>query len=194
MQTQTRGTQCWLALSLVVLALTACTTQTTRVPVDAPMNVSGSWNDTDARVIAEAMVKEALQQPWPRRFTQVTGRVPVVSVGPVVNRTHEPLRTETFVKDLERALANSGQVQFVANAGQVQENKAQADTGKPAGQELGADFMLQGVINTLVDESEGAKAELYQVDLELVDLASNVKVWLGQKKIKKLVERSKTTL
>ena len=98
------------------------------------------------------------------------------------------------VEDLERALANSGQVQFVTNAGQVQENKAQADTGKPAGQDLGADFILQGVINTLVDESEGTKAVLYQVDLELIDLASNVKVWLGQKKIKKLVERSKTTL
>ena len=54
--------------------------------------------------------------------------------------------------------------------------------------------MLQGVINTLVDESGGTKAVFYQVDLELIDLASNVKVWLGQKKIKKLVERSKTTL
>jgi penicillin-binding protein activator len=186
MQTQTRGTQCWLVLSLVVLALTACTTQVTRGPVDAPMNVSGSWNDTDARATAEAMVKEALQQPWPRRFTQVAGRKPVVTVGTVLNRTPEPLHTETFVKDLERALANSGQVQFVAAAGQVQENKAQADTGKPAGQDRGADFMLQGVINTLADERDSTKAGSYQVELELVDLGSNVQIWLGQKKIKKL--------
>ncbi|HLC11592.1 MAG TPA: penicillin-binding protein activator LpoB, partial [Candidatus Bathyarchaeia archaeon] len=62
------------------------------------------------------------------------------------------------------------------------------------GQEAGADFILQGTINTLVDELEDAKAVVYQVDLELVDIASNVKVWLGQKKVKKLVERSKATL
>ena len=57
---------------------------------------------------------------------------------------------------------------------------------KPAGQELGADFILQGVIATLVDERDGTKAAFYQVDLELVDVTSDVKVWLGQKKIKKL--------
>lgn len=186
MQTHTRSTQCWLVLPLVVLVLTACTTQVTQGPLDAPIALSGRWNDTAARVTAEAMVKEALKQPWPRRFTQFMGRVPVVSIGTVVNRTHEPLNTETFVKDLERALANSGQVQFVATAGPRQENSPRAATVTPAGQELGADFMLQGVINTPADERDGTKAGFYQVELELVDLASNVKVWLGQKKIKKL--------
>ena len=186
MQTHTGSTQRWLVLPLVVLALTACATQVTQAPPNAPSDRSGLWNDTAARATAAAMVKEALQQPWPRRFTQVMGRVPVVSVDTVVNRTHEPLNTETFVKDLERALANSGQVQFVANAGPRQENKARADMGKPAGQELGADFMLQGVIKTVVDERDSTKAVFYQVELELVDLASNVQVWLGQQKIKKL--------
>lgn len=186
MQTHLGGTQRWLVLPLVVLALTACTTQVTQAPLDAPMALSGGWNDTNARVTAEAMVQEALQQPWPRRFTQFMGRAPVVSVGTVVNRTPEPLHTETFVKDLERALANAGQVQFVANAGPRQENNPRADTVKPAGQELGADFMLHGVINTLADERDSTQAAFYQVELELVDLASHVQVWLGQKKIKKL--------
>ena len=54
--------------------------------------------------------------------------------------------------------------------------------------------MLQGTINSLVDELDGTRAVFYQVDLELLDIASNVKVWQGQKKVKKLVERSKKTL
>ncbi len=54
--------------------------------------------------------------------------------------------------------------------------------------------MLQGTINSLVDELDGPRAVFYQVDLELLDIASNVKVWQGQKKVKKLVERSKKTL
>jgi hypothetical protein len=179
-QPHTGSTQRWLVLPLVVLALTACTTPVTRVPREAPIDLSGRWNDTDARVTAEAMIKDALARPWVRRFTQVMGRTPVVSVGTVLNRTHEQLNTQTFVKDLERVLANSGQVQSVAE--------------KPAGQDLGADFVLQGMITTLMDEPDSTKAVFYQVDLELVDPASNVKVWQGQKKIKKLVERGKTTL
>ena len=203
MQTHPKGRQRWLVLSIMMVALTACSTAVTRGPLEQPTDLSGRWNDTDSRLTSEAMIKDVLERPWVRRFTQVTGREPVVSVGTVLNRTHEPLNTQTFVKDLERALLNSGQVQFVADAGPRQEGRqerldqaqdARADTVKPSGQASGADFMLQGMINTLVDEAEGAKAVFYQVDLELVDLASNVKVWLGQKKIKKLVERSKTTL
>ena len=81
------------------------------------------------------------------------GRTPVVVVGTVLNRTHEPLNTQTFVKDLERALVQSGKVQFVVDAGQRQEgSKERLDqaqrthegTVKPTGQESGADFMLQG--------------------------------------------------
>ena len=203
MQTHLKGRQNWLVLGILMLTLTACSSTGTRVPVEASGDLNGGWNDTDSRVTAEALIKDALDRPWSQRFTQVMGRKPVVVVGPVLNRTHEQLNTQTFVKDLERALGQSGQVQFVADAGQRQEVRperldqaqhARADTVKPTGQESGADFMLQGTINSLVDELDGTRAVFYQVDLELLDIASNVKVWLGKKKVKKLVERSKTTL
>jgi penicillin-binding protein activator len=203
MQTHPKGRQGWLVLGILMLTLTACSTTVTRVPLEAPIDISGRWNDTDSRLTAEAMIKDALDRPWSQRFAQVAGRTPVVIVGTVLNRTHEHLNTQTFVKDLERALIQSGQVQFVADAGQRQEvrqerldqaQNARADTVKPPGQESGADFMLQGTINSLVDELDSTRAVFYQVDLELIDIASNVKVWLGQKKVKKLVERSKTTL
>jgi hypothetical protein len=176
--------QRWLALPLVVLALTACATQVTQAPLDTSSDRSGGWSDT-----AEAMVKEALKQPWPRRFTQMMGRAPVVSVGAIVNRTPEPLNTETFVKDLERALANSGQVQFAADAEQRQEGRPEP-TPRTVPVRLsrqgGADFMLQGVINPPGDARDSTQAGFYQVELELVDLASNVQVWQVQRKIKKL--------
>ncbi len=204
MQTHLEGRQSWLVLGILMLTLTACSTTVTRVPLAAPDDLSGRWNDTDSRLTAEALIKDALDRPWSQRFTQVMGRRPVVVVGTVLNRTHEPLNTQTFEKDLERALGQSGQVQFVADAGQHQEGRQErpdqaqhaprADTVKPMGQESGTDFMLQGTINSLVDELDGPRAVFYQVDLELLDIASNVKVWQGQKKVKKLVERSKKTL
>ena len=203
MQTYLKGWQSWLLLGILICTLTACTTTATRGPLEAPVDLSGRWNDTDSRLTAEALIKDALDRPWSQRFTQVMGRTPVVVVGPVLPRTHEPFDAQTFVKDLERALVQSGQVQFVASAGQGQEvrqegldqaQRARADTIKPTGQESGADFMLQGTVNSLMDERESTRAVFYQVDLELIDIASNVKVWQGQKKVKKLVERSKTTL
>ena len=203
MQTHPKGHQSWLVLGILILTLTACSTTATRVPVEAPADLGGRWNDTDSRLTADALIKDALDHPWSQRFTQVAGRKPVVVVGTVLNRTHEHFDTQTFVKDLERALAQSRQVQLVADAGQRQDLRqerldqaqhARADAVKPTGQESGADFMLQGTINSLVDELDSTRAVFYQVDLELLDIASNVKVWQGQKKVKKLVERNKTTL
>jgi penicillin-binding protein activator len=203
MQAYSRGPQNWLVLGILMLTLTACATTVTRGPVEAPVDLSGRWNDTDSRLTAEALIKDALNRPWSQRFTQLAGRKPAVVVGTVLNRTHEQLNTQTFVQDLERALAQSGQVQFVADAGQRQGGRqehldqaqhARTDTVKPASEESGADFMLQGTIISLLDELDSARAVFYQVDLELIDIASNVQVWQGQKKVKKFVERSKTTL
>jgi hypothetical protein len=178
MQTHPKGRPVWLVLGILILTLTACSTQGTRGSLEASSELSGHWNDTNARLTAGAMVKDALERPWSQRFTQLAGRKPAVMVGMVLNRTDEYLNTHGFVKDLERALMQSTQVQFVADTGQ----------------ESGADFVLQGTINTLVDELDSSKLLFYQVDLEILDTAGNVKVWQGQMKVKKLSEGSKTTL
>ena len=109
MQTHLKGRQSWLGLGILVLTLTACSTTVTRGPLETPDDLSGRWNDTDSRLTAEALIKAALDRPWSQRFTQVMGRRPVVVVGTVLNRTHEPLNTQTFEKDLERALGEPAQ-------------------------------------------------------------------------------------
>ena len=47
-------------------------------------------------------------------------------------------------------------------------------------------------MSTMLDESGGVKAMFYRVNLELVDLESNVKSWFGQEKLKKVIERRRT--
>jgi len=105
---------------------------------------------------------------------------------------------QTFVKNLERALINSGQVQFVASKGERggirEERKDMAkhssdETMKGPGQEIGADFMLIGVINTIRDDIGKKAVMYYQTNLELINLATNIKVWIGEKKIKKLIKK-----
>ena len=60
---------------------------------------------------------------------------------------------------------------------------------KKLANETGADFMLLGSINSVVDTWEGEKVVYYQIDLELINLEAHTKVWIGDEKIKKIIEQ-----
>ena len=199
------GMRCGLVavLSVIVAGLAGCGAETkvTRVDAGVVADLSGRWNDTDSRMVAESMVKEALEYPWLNTFSQTKRRQPVVVVGTVLNNSHEHINVQTFVTDLERELTNSQKITFVAGKSEREEVRterkeqamyAREDTQKAPGKEMGADYMMKGTIATILDEADGTKAMFYQVDLQMVDLESNAKVWFGQKKIKKVIEKKRT--
>lgn len=68
---------------------------------------------------------------------------------------------------------------------------ASEETVKRLGEELGADYMMVEVINTITDSEDGKRLVFYQADLSLIDIETNQKVWVGQKKIKKFIGRGK---
>ena len=188
------------AVVLSSLLIAGCGTKVTRIDVDETVDLSGAWNDTDSRLVAEEMISDALSHPWTSDFAGKKGRAPAVIVGTVRNFSHEHINMNTFVADMERALINSGRVEFVASSderGEIREERTDQDlnaseeTRNEAGQETGADFMLKGQINTIVDAEDDEQVRYYQVDLTMISMADNRKVWLGQKKIKKLVENAK---
>jgi uncharacterized protein (TIGR02722 family) len=190
-------------LMCLLVGLSACggETRVTRIDAGVVTDLSGRWNDTDSRIVAESMVKEALEYPWLNTFSQSKRRQPVVVVGTVLNSSHEHINVHTFVTDLERELTNSQKVTFVAGKNERDEVRserkeqamyAREDTQKAPGREIGADYIMKGTIATILDEADGTKAMFYQVDLQMVDLESNAKVWFGQKKIKKVIEKKRT--
>lgn len=185
--------------AFLAVSMSACNPKVSRVSADTVTDLSGMWNDTDSKLVSQEMIQDVLSRPWINRFNQKAGRVPTVIVGTVRNLSHEHINTRTFVNDLERELINSGEINFVASATERSEIRterkdqdlhASESSRKAMGQETGADFMLQGSINTLIDAVKGEQARFYQIDLNLIDLESNRKVWVGQKKIKKTIERS----
>jgi uncharacterized protein (TIGR02722 family) len=190
----------YLAVILSVLLVAGCGTKVSRIDTDEAVDLSGDWNDTDSRLVAEEMISDALSHPWTSDFAGKNGHAPAVIVGSVRNFSHEHINVNTFVADMERALINSGRVEFVATSEERTEIRAEREeqdlnsteeTRNEAGQELGANFMLKGQINTIVDVEGDQQVRYYQVDLTMISLADNRKVWLGQKKIKKLVEKGK---
>ena len=188
-------------LLLVVLA-SACSgrPQVTRTSSDEVIDVSGYWNDSDSQMVSNEMVNDSLGRPWIDDWRGATGSKPIVIVGGVRNQSSEHINTRTFTKDLERAFVNSGRVRLVASSdersGMREERLDQLrnstiDTAKSMGKEIGADFMLIGGINSIIDAAAGTKVRFYQIELELINLESNEKVWIGQKKIKKVVTQSR---
>ena len=185
-------------LSALLFLLAACGQTVTRVESDSVTDLSGNWNDTDSRLVAQEMIQDVLSRSWLSKFNRSSGKAPTVIVGTVRNLSHEHINTRTFIADMERELINSGEVEFVASAEDREEIRrevkeqdlhATEETRKAMGQEIGADFMLQGSINSIVDAVSGEQARFYQIDLTLIELGSNRKVWVGQKKIKKTVEK-----
>ncbi|WP_226389345.1 penicillin-binding protein activator LpoB [Penaeicola halotolerans] len=185
-----------LSLALTLLTMTSCTKSVTRVSPDQTIDLSGRWNDTDSRLVAEEMTMDALGSAWLNRFYQAKNKAPVMIVGVITNRSSEHIEAETFIKDIEREFIKSSQIRIVQNAvlrekireeRADQQNFSSLDTQKKWGLELGADYMMFGTINSITDMEGRKKVIFYQINLELTDIQTNEIVWIGDKKIKKYI-------
>lgn len=192
------------AKQLAVVALTAfialagCSTKVSRIDTGEVRDLSGNWNDTDSRLVSEEMIGQMLEGAWVDNHLRRHRAAPAVIVGTVRNLSHEHVNVNTFVADIERAVINSGRVEFVASRderGDIREERKDQDvhateaSRKAMGQELGADYMLTGSINSIMDMEGKTSVRYYQVDMNLISLTDNRKVWVGQKKIKKVVQK-----
>ena len=182
--------------TLIFLASCTPNRRVTRIDPNKTTDLSGRWNDTDSRLVAQTMSQDALAGAWLTRFANSGNKKPVVIVGMIKNKSHEHIQSETFIKDMERQFIKSGAIRVVQNSAfreKIREERADQQefaspsTQKKWGKELGADFMVFGNINSIVDQEGRRKVIYYQVNLELANIETNELVWIGEKKIKKYV-------
>ena len=201
-RTRPLGALSSLAGALLLVGTSGCVTKhVTRIEPTAVTDLSGRWNDTDSRLVANQLVEQTLGAGWAKRYTDAHGgEAPTVIVGTFANRTMEHIAVGTFVKDVERALITTGAARVVASGEQRsemrgerqdQQQNARADTRARQGQELGARYMLAGDLQAIEDVDGRERVVFYQVDASLIDLETNTKVWVGQHKIKKYIERAR---
>lgn len=188
-------------MAATVLTLSSCksTPAVQRVDENSVTDLSGRWNETDSRITAEEITAELMSHSWYSTYAaENNGKKPVIIVGMITNKSHEHIPAETFSKDIEKQIINSGRMKLV-QAGAMreeiraeradQQNFASQSTMKKFGLENGADFMLQGTINSIVDQAGKQKTVYYQIDLELTNIQTNDKVWIGDRKIKKVISK-----
>lgn len=185
------------AVALLALVLAGCGGKTvTRTDPGEQIDLSGNWNDIDSQNVAGDLVAQITDAAWVENHIEQHGTRPAIIVGNIRNKTVEHIPMKTLTADLERAFINSGRVTVVASPDereQVRDERADQqqfssqETMAQWGREHGADYMLLGELNTIVDQEGKEQVKFYQSDTYLVDLESNVKVWAGQTKTKKYV-------
>lgn len=184
-------------LLILTVILAGCSQRKVqRIDPNRTTDLSGRWNDSDAKLVAEEMTKDATNRPWREDFEKEKGRKPVIIISLIKNNTSEHIDEEMFIKQMEREFINQGTIRIV-QGGEFrqrlreeradQQEYASVDTQKKWGRELGADFMMNGIITSVTDSYGKEKTIYYQVNLELTNLETNEKVWIGEKKIKKYV-------
>jgi uncharacterized protein (TIGR02722 family) len=191
-----------LALGALAAALPlACgpSREVTRVDPEIVVDFDYRFDEDDARAVADAMIDQALDHPWLDQWFVDHARRPVVIVGFVRNDTSDYIDTALFTKQIERALIDSGRIRLVAEStvrDELRDERLQGqeysrpETVKRLAYELGADLMLLGRVGESLDLTldQQSGSVYYQVNLELIDIESNEKLWIGERQIEKLVE------
>ena len=186
------------AIAVSGMLIASCSRQVTRVSTDETIDISGNWNNSDSRLVAADLTDKILNANWINTHQQEhQGKRPVVIVGFVQNKSHEHIDAETFVKDVESAFIQTQKVRLVQGGKKRDELRAEKEdqqtnatvsSMKKFGLENGADYILQGSINSIVDAHKRQKVVYYQVNLELTNIQTNEVVWIGEKKIAKYVK------
>jgi uncharacterized protein (TIGR02722 family) len=185
--------------SLVWIVLLMCCQphSVTRVTPETQIDLSGRWNDSDSRMVAEKMINDLFSSERFKEYSEQNGKKPVVVVGLIRNKTSEHIDAANYVKKFEMAIYNSNVADLVESdefRDQLRKERAeQQDFADPAtvaqwGKETGADLMLFGEMSSETDTYNNRRVVNYVTTLFLTDVETNKRVWYGQHEIKKLVK------
>lgn len=194
-----------IVLAVVLIAVTACASSgVQRVDAGTQTDLSGYWNDTDVRIVCDALIKDCLSSPRVDQAIKSKRGTPKVIVGRFKNESSEHIDTAIISSIMEQVIFNSGKLDFVAGGStrddlraerQDQQTQASEKSAAALGNETGADFMLTGSVKAIVDKAGNQTVRTYFVSAEMSDIETNQRIWLAQNNdIKKIVTRAKNKL
>ncbi|MFZ6010727.1 MAG: penicillin-binding protein activator LpoB [Bacteroidota bacterium] len=187
-------------VSLVVLVsiLASCQTRrVTRINPDTQIDLSGRWNDTDSRMVADQMIYDLFDSESFKKYVNEKNGKPSIVVGIIRNKTSEHIDADNYVKKFEIVIHNSNIADLVESdefrdklrvERTQQQDFADASTAAQFGKELGADLMLFGEMTSETDIYNKKRVINYITTLFLTDIETSKRIWYGQHEIKKFVK------
>jgi hypothetical protein len=155
-----------------------------------PLDLSGSFNDTDADTVSQTLLRDLLA-------SRLLGRasLPVLRFSGVRKRTPEVVSTAFLVALLEHGVHRSGKARIVTSIEEAADLEAELAEGgaavrpPPASAKLAATHLLTGTLTLLVSAEPAGELRAYSVAFDAVDVARSRKEWLKTASVKKLIAR-----
>jgi uncharacterized protein (TIGR02722 family) len=184
-------------LALLIVTSSCQTRKVSRIDPSTEIDLSGRWNDTDSRKVADQMIYDLFESDKFKEYAKTLGRKPVIIVGLIKNKTSEHIDADNYVKKFEAVIHNSNIADIVESdefrdklrvERTQQQDFADASTAKQFGKEIGADVMLFGEMTSEVDTYNKKSVVNYVTTLFLTDIETSKRIWYGQNEINKFVK------
>jgi uncharacterized protein (TIGR02722 family) len=186
-------------LILMALGLSHCGPQAfTKGDYDTDVNktnlLNDSWSESDMQATVKTMVASMIQHP----VIANAKTPPLVMVTNLQNKTSEHIDTQSIMDMVRVELMQTGKIAFVdkearedikseydyQNSGTVSK-----ETKKGPGGQIGADFIVNGRLDSIVQEVGKEKTVYYKITLNLTNLKTGVISWTDQKEIRKAFKK-----
>ncbi|MCB0419553.1 MAG: penicillin-binding protein activator LpoB [Bdellovibrionales bacterium] len=184
-----------IVLVTLVGLLTACGPQAF-VKGDYDENVNDTnlltdkWSESDMQNAVRDLVSSATTH----RSISASRTPPVVMVTRLQNKTSEHIDTQSIMDMVRVELMRGGRVQFVDKAARddiaeeydyQNSGMVSRETQKGPGGQTGADFIINGRLDSIVQQAGKDKTVYYKVTLNMTNLKTGVIIWSDYKQIRK---------
>lgn len=186
------------ALVASMMALSACGPQAfvkgQYDDVDRENNLNDQWSETDMQKAVHDLVGSALNSA---SISQAK-KMPVVMVTNLQNKTSEHIDTQSIMDMVRVELMKSGRVGFIdkearediSNEYDYQNSgKVSQETKKGPGGQIGADYIINGRLDSIVQEVGKDKSVYYKLTMNMTNLKTSMIVWSDQKQIRKTYKK-----
>lgn len=187
-----------IVASFGFLAMTACG-PSAFVKGDYDNNVENTnlltdqWSESDMQNAVRALVASADASP----AIAAAKRPPIVMVTKLQNKTSEIIDTQSITDMVTAELMRNGRVTFVDKAAredmsaeyEYQAENASRETRKSKGEQTGADFIMNGRLDSIVQEAGKDKTVYYKITLNMTNLKTGLIVWTDYKQIRKIFKK-----
>jgi penicillin-binding protein activator len=161
--------------------------------------LNDQWSETDM----QKMVKKLVDSMAASRSIAKSQKPPIVMVTKLENKTDEHIDTQSITDMIKVELGRSGAVQFVdkeAREDVAKEYEYQASgmmdktSQKSKGKQIGADYILNGRLDSIVKEVGKDKTVYYKLTLNLTNLSTNVSAWQDHDQIRKQFKKRRISM
>lgn len=162
--------------------------------VEDPNLLTDKWSESDMQKVVAELVASATNHPVVRNAK----RPPIVMVTRLQNKTSEHIDTQSITDMFQVELMRNGSVQFVDRAARddiAEEYDYQAsgmvsrETQRGAGQQVGADLIMNGRVDSIVQQAGRDKTVFYKITMNMTNLSTGLIVWTDHKQIRKIFRK-----